>query len=130
MNPQLPHSPNSLDAEERALVKILPRLHGRTAPSPDLDASILAAAQAAVRSAKPIHPRIRPRIRWIAPAALAASMVLAVGMAWQLRPLPALQAPQSKAGADADDTAAVSLLNLQQCRQTRGGSSRSQHLRT
>lgn len=110
MNPQLPHSPNALDAEERALVKVLPRLHGRTAPSPDLDASILAAAQASVRSAKPTQPRIRRRGRWFAPAALAASMVVAVGMAWQLRPLSAVQAPQSDAAADADATTAVSMI--------------------
>ncbi|MFS8136903.1 MAG: hypothetical protein ACMG50_02130 [Thermomonas sp.] len=99
MNPNPPKSPHVLDAEERALAKGLPRLHGRTAPGPDLDASILAAAQAAVQPAKPPRVSIKPRFRWIAPASLAASMVLAVGMAWQLRPLPELQAPQPAASA-------------------------------
>ncbi len=94
MSTRPPQSPHSLDAEERALAKGLPRLHGRTAPGPDLDASILAAAQAAVQPATPARVNAKPRIRWIAPASLAASMVLAVGMAWQLRPLPKLQAPQ------------------------------------
>lgn len=96
--------PQPLDAEERALARALPRLHGRTTPGPDIDASILAAAQAAVQPAKPASPPIRPRVRWIAPTALAASMVLAVGMAWQLRPLPTLEPaqplpPQSDAAA-------------------------------
>ena len=99
MNSHPPQSPHSLDAEERALAKGLPRLPGRTAPGPDLDASILAAAQAAVLPAKPAGVTNRPRIRWIAPASLAASMVLAVGMAWQLRPLPELKAPQPAAAA-------------------------------
>lgn len=103
--PQPPHLPRLLDAEERALAKALPRLHGRTAPGPDLDASILAAAEAALRPARPVQTFAKPRIRWIAPAALAASMVLAVGMAWQLRPLPALQAAHPAAPSDASDMA-------------------------
>lgn len=110
MNPRPPQSPNSLDAEEHALVKALPRLHGRSAPSPDLDARILAAAQAAVQPAKPAHTSARPRIRWIAPAALAASMVLAVGMAWHLRPLPTLKAPQPVAQEDAISEQAVPMV--------------------
>ena len=36
-----------LDAGERALAAALPRLHGREAPDPGLDAKILAAAHAA-----------------------------------------------------------------------------------
>ncbi len=82
------------------MAKALPRLHGRAAPGPDLDASILAAAQAAVRPSKPLLFKAKPRIRWIAPAALAASMVLAVGMAWQLRPLPTLESAHSTAQSD------------------------------
>ena len=104
---QRPPQPPPLDAEERALAKALPRLHGRTAPGPDLDASILAAAQAAVHPVKPSRAAVRPRIRWIGPAALAASVVLAVGMAWQLRPLPRLQAAQPAATSDLANTASV-----------------------
>jgi hypothetical protein len=103
MTQRPPQPPHSLDAEERALAKSLPRLHGRTAPGPDLDASILAAAQAAVRPSRPALSPARPPVRWIAPAALAASLVLAVSMAWQLRPLPALQAAKPAAQSDASD---------------------------
>lgn len=99
--PLPPQSPHLLDAEERALVRALPRLHGRSTPGPDLDASILAAAQAAVHPAKPKQASARPRVRWIAPAALAASMVLAVGMAWQLRPLPGMEAAKPAMQSDA-----------------------------
>lgn len=108
--PQPPKSPRSLDAEERVLARALPRLHGRTTPGPDLDASILAAAQAAVRPATSSHGPTRPRIRWIAPASLAASMVLAVGMAWQLRPLPPLETTQSTVQSDTADVVAVQMI--------------------
>ena len=105
--PQPANSPRPLDAEERTLARSLPRLHGRTAPGPDLDASILAAAQVAVRPANTPKLAARPRIRWIAPASLAASMVLAVGIAWQLRPLPTLESPQPTVQSDTADLAAV-----------------------
>lgn len=110
--PQSPGSPRLLDAEERALAKALPRLHGRTAPGPDLDASILAAAEAAVRPAKSSQTPVRPRASWIAPTALAASMVLAVGMAWQLRPLPSLEAAQPAAESDAGEAMAARMIEL------------------
>lgn len=108
--PQPPQSPRSLDAEERALAKSLPCLHGRTAPGPDLDASILAAAQAAVRPATAALGKTRPQLRWIAPASLAASLVLAVGMAWQLRPLPRLESAQPAVQSDSADMAAVQMI--------------------
>ncbi len=108
--PSGPESVRSLDAEERALAKALPRVHGRAAPGPDLDASILAAAETAVRQARLPYTPIRPRVRWIAPASLAASMVLAVGIAWQLRPLPALESTPSTAQRDAADVAAVQMI--------------------
>ncbi len=112
--PPPPKSPRALDAEERALAKSLPRLHGRTAPGPDLDASILAAAQAAVHPARAARAETRsetrPRLRWIAPASLAASMVLAVGMVWQLRPLPALESAQPAVQSDGVDIAAVRMI--------------------
>lgn len=103
MKQRPPQPPHALDAEERGLARALPRLHGRATPGPDMDASILAAAQAAVRPAKPSQFPARPRIRWIAPAALAASMVLAVGMAWQLRPLPKLQSATPNTHSDMSD---------------------------
>lgn len=84
------HPPQPLDAEERALAALLPRPHGRGEPGADMDARILAAAQDA------LHPQPagrHPRRSWIGPTALAASLVLAVGLAWQLRPPPSLPAP-------------------------------------
>ncbi len=99
-----------LDAEERALAKALPRLHGRTTPDPDLDASILAAAQSAVQPARPSQRTTRPGIRWIAPASLAASVMLAVGMAWHLRPLPALDTAPPTEQSDTVDAAAVRMI--------------------
>ena len=110
MNQHPPKSPRPLDDEERALAKVLPRMHGRTTPGPDLDASILAAAQSAVHAAKPLRASIRPRFRWIAPASLAASMVLAVGMAWQLRPLPTLEPAQPTVQSDAAEMAEVQMI--------------------
>lgn len=90
---------HGLDAEERALAALLPRPPGRTEPGAELDARILAAAQAA------LHPQAAPRRArrsWIAPTAVAASLMLAVGLAWQLRP------PASPyAGAQAEATASA-----------------------
>ena len=88
MNQRPPQPPQPLDAEECALAKALPRLHGRSEPGPDLDTSILAAARAAMQPARATRSAARPRIGWIAPASLAASLLLAVGLAWRLRPLP------------------------------------------
>ena len=98
MNRQPPLPPSErLDAEERALAASLPRVPGRAEPGADLDARILAAAQAA------LHPQPasrRPRRSWIAPTAVAASLMLALGLAWQLRPPPAPDAPAAAASAD------------------------------
>lgn len=80
---RLPREP--LDADERALAARLPRLHGRDEPDSALDARILAAAHAAV-SAVPVTKRRRG---WIVPLTAAASVSLAVGLAWQLQPPPA-----------------------------------------
>jgi hypothetical protein len=102
-DPTLPNG--ALDGEERALAAILPRPHGRTEPGADLDARILAAAQSALQRPPALQPA--PRRSWIAPLAVAASLVLAVGLAWQLRPPTAavVQAPAS--GADAADASAM-----------------------
>lgn len=76
--------PEPLDAEERALAAQLPRVRGRSEPTPELDAQILAAARAA--QAGTISPR--KHRRWQVPFALAASLCLAVGLTWQLRQTP------------------------------------------
>lgn len=73
-----------LDAAERELADLLAR-DALPGPSPQLDARILAAARAATTPASR-----RPR-RWIAGIGIAASLVLAVGIAWRLRPLPERQ---------------------------------------
>lgn len=101
-------SEGRLDAEERALAALLPRLHGRSEPGAELDARILASAHAATRAAGGGARPLR-RHSWIAPAALAASLVLAVGLAWQLRPPPRLPAPAAGAQADADGSDAMAV---------------------
>lgn len=80
--------PEPLDAEERALAAQLPPVGGRNEPAPELDAQILAAARAARAGA---GSQRRPR-RWQMPFALAASLCLAVGLAWQLRQAPSRHA--------------------------------------
>ncbi len=94
------HEP--LTPDERALSA---RLVGGDAPSPpaSLDASILAASRAAIApgaavtapmeataAPTPQTPsnRIAPRRRWPFGVGIAASLLVAVGVAWQLRPLP------------------------------------------
>jgi len=84
--------PDPLDANERALAELLAR-DALPGPSPQLDARILAAA----RSATTASPSRRPRPRWIAGMGIAATLVLAIGIAWRLRPLP----PQPRAASEA-----------------------------
>ena len=72
--------PDPLDAEERALAAQLPRTRGRSEPTAEMDAQVLAAARAA-----PAGNPVRRARRWQAPAALAASLCLAIGLAWQSR---------------------------------------------
>ncbi|MEG0183843.1 MAG: hypothetical protein RR704_10360 [Stenotrophomonas sp.] len=83
-----------LTSEERELAKLLGR-RAEQGPPAALDAAILAAARAAVDA--PVHeapvvpgtPRaLRGRRRWPAVFGIAASMVFAVGIAWQMRPEP------------------------------------------
>lgn len=94
---RLPREP--LDAEERALAARLPRLHGRDEPDAALDARILAVAHAAVSSPTPVATRRRG---WIVPLTAAASVSLAVGLAWQLQPPPAPSvSPADSAAASA-----------------------------
>jgi hypothetical protein len=74
----MPTEPPSLTPDERALAERLARLGPRAEPSPALDARVLAAARDAVA----LSPRRRSR--WPAALGLAASLVLAVGVAWQI----------------------------------------------
>ena len=73
-----------LTPEERVLAQRLARLGPHGEPSPALDARILAAAHAAT-AATPARKRV---LRWPVAFGIAASLALAVGIAWQLRPLP------------------------------------------
>ncbi|WP_414493641.1 hypothetical protein [Stenotrophomonas maltophilia] len=104
-----------LTPEERELARLLGR-RAEQAPPPALDAAILAAARAAVdapaagAAASADAPRARQaRPRWPAVFGIAASMVFAIGIAWQLRPepppIPASEAQVAAAPA-ADDAVA------------------------
>ncbi|ACF51314.1 hypothetical protein [Stenotrophomonas maltophilia] len=101
-----------LTPEERELAQLLGR-RPEQAPPAALDAAILAAARAAVDApadaavASPDAPRAqRTRPRWPAVFGIAASMVFAIGIAWQLRPepppVPAGEAQMAAAPAAAD----------------------------
>jgi hypothetical protein len=82
----MPHEP--LTPEERALAQSLSRLGPHGGPSPDLDARILGAARAAVQSAPATGGHVPPsRRRWPLGMGVAASVLLAAGIAWQLRPV-------------------------------------------
>ena len=87
-----------LTTEERALAQRLARLGPHGEPSPALDARILAAAHDAVTQHAGMR---RPRRRWPVAFGIAASLALAVGIAWQLRPLPQAAIDRSEAPAAA-----------------------------
>jgi hypothetical protein len=93
-----------LSPEERDLAERLARLGGPREPAPALDATILAAARAAVASdtgaaaeaaapaaAAPTDPKVAPlrprptKPRWPLGFGLAASLVLAAGIGWKLQ---------------------------------------------
>lgn len=90
-----------LDAEERELAEQLARLGASAAPSAALDARILDAARAATRTgdAAIATSRARPRRRWPVAMGVAATLVLAVGIAWQLRPIGETRQAYSEAPA-------------------------------
>src|SRR5690606_7485464 len=121
--------PSPLDQDERALAQRLSRLDAQWAPSGALDARILAAAREAVSGtagatgaidatgAAPPSVRPRRRPRWPVGMGIAASLAVAVGVAWQLRPQPdthvlaapeagpavsAVAAPAARTAADMD----------------------------
>lgn len=76
-----------LDAEERDLAERLARLGPHDGPPAALDAAILAAAHAAAAGRSSGQAR-RGWRRWPAALGIAATLALAIGLAWQLRPLP------------------------------------------
>ncbi|AWH32886.1 MULTISPECIES: hypothetical protein [Stenotrophomonas] len=108
-----------LTPEERALAGLLGR-RSEQAPPASLDATILAAARAAVQdTAAPAQGaaatpqpadrarRVRKGGRWPAVFGIAASTVLAVGIAWQMRPEPPAPPPmEATAPAQAEHAAA------------------------
>ena len=87
--------PDPLNADERALAEALAR-DALPGPSPQLDARILAAARSATATTATRSSSRRPRPRWIAGMGIAATLVLAIGIAWRLRPLP----PQHQAASE------------------------------
>lgn len=91
-----------LTPEEQALARRLAQPGPQADPSPALDARILAAARADdVRGGR---SALRPR-PWRIALGVAASLVLAVGLAWRLRPLPG---PPIDRGASSAESAASS----------------------
>ncbi|HEX7801436.1 MAG TPA: hypothetical protein VF471_01570 [Pseudoxanthomonas sp.] len=94
------YSPEPLTPEERELAKLTAHLGPQGEPSPSLDARILSAAHAALERKQPA----RRKPRWPVAMGLAASVVFAVGIAWQLRPLQQAPMPAS-AEAPADESA-------------------------
>ncbi len=96
-----PYPPEPLSPEERELAQLTARLGPQGEPSPALDARVLAAAHAALQPARAASSS-RRKPRWPVALGLAASMVLAVGIAWQLRPLqspPVIVAAEAPAPA-------------------------------
>jgi len=82
----MPHEP--LTPEERALAQSLSRLGPHGGPSPELDARILGAARVAVQGTLATGGQAPPsRRRWPIGMGVAASVLLAAGVAWQLRPM-------------------------------------------
>jgi hypothetical protein len=77
------YSPEPLTPEERELARLTGQLGPQGEPSTALDARILAAAHAALERKQPV----RRKPRWPVAMGLAASVIFAVGIAWQLRPL-------------------------------------------
>lgn len=94
------YSPEPLTPEEREMARLTGHLGPQGEPSTALDARILAAAHAALERKQPA----RRKPRWPVAMGLAASVVFAVGIAWQLRPLQQAPMPAS-AEAPADEAA-------------------------
>lgn len=93
-----PVSRDPLTPEERELATRLSRIGPHGEPPAALDARILSSAHAAL-STKPLRHR-----RWPAVLGVAATLALAVGVTWQLRPHPDA-APVLEEGPEAADVA-------------------------
>lgn len=76
--------PDPLTPEERVLADRLAKIAPVRVPSGDIDARILRAGRDAAAATRRSRP---PRRRWPAMAGLAATLALAIGVAWQLRPV-------------------------------------------
>lgn len=86
IGPEQPIDREPLTPEERELAQRLSRLGPSAGPPSTIDARILAAAHDAV-AARP-RQGARGTRRWPVALGVAASLALAVGIAWRLRPLP------------------------------------------
>src|SRR5690606_8347588 len=98
-----PTRDDALDPAERTLAEALARVTDARGPSLELDSRVLRAAreEAARRAQAPAATPHRSQRRrrnpaWLRGGALAATLVLAVGVAWQLR--PQFDAPGREAG--------------------------------
>lgn len=92
------HEP--LSQEERELAQRLAQLGAPGGPPASLDARILSAAHAALAGKSP-RPSRRPR-RWPMALGAVATLALAVGVAWQLRPRPDAEQAYSEAPVAAE----------------------------
>ncbi|MDR6842212.1 hypothetical protein [Pseudoxanthomonas sacheonensis] len=100
------YPPEPLTPEERELAQLTAQLGPQGEPSTALDARILAAAHAALDRKQPS----RRKPRWPVAMGLAASVIFAVGIAWQLRPLqqaPVLASAEAPMPAAAAEPEAV-----------------------
>ena len=103
------NTPDRLSAEEREFARLLGGPAVDDGPSPAIDAAIIAMAQSELKTrhnaaSPPAADRrlgTRRRRRPLSLLAAAASMVLAVGIAWQLRPL----APERESAPDQETAA-------------------------
>ncbi|HEY0198345.1 MAG TPA: hypothetical protein VGC19_07370 [Rhodanobacter sp.] len=87
------------EAELAALYRKLPK----SEPGPALDAAVLRAAAEALASANANPQTIaggaqarKPRTRWLIPLSSAATLVLAAGLAWHMRGMPAAESALTK----------------------------------
>lgn len=103
-SPDIHRPAEPLSPEERAMGERLARLGPHGEPSPALDARILAGAHAAANT--PTRAR-RPSRRWPLALGIAASLTLAIGIAWQLRPVQEAMVYDEAASATASRSEAA-----------------------
>lgn len=110
IGPEQPIDREPLTPEERELAQRLSRLGPSAGPPSTIDARILAAAHDAV-AARP-RQDARGTRRWPVALGVAASLALAVGIAWRLRPLP--EPPQAyKESATSSGAATSAAVTIQ-----------------